>query len=179
LLARLRSALARSLGCDAGTFEGLGERVETVKGLTNDLSFDAFAMRAAAFERGGGDIEGLVSLLLHKPALAWTDRDREQALVEMARMGRRFRELEALAVVRDRGSRTEAIALVVGVDPLIPPLLQSFELTEQEKIRAGALAERVLEALGSDAESGHLHLAALARAVATLTAECRSEAKAA
>jgi hypothetical protein len=179
LLAQLRLALARALGCDPDSFEGLRERVESVQGLTNDLSFDAFAMRAAAFEGGGGDIEGLVSLLLHKPAQAWTDRDREQALLEMARMGRRFRELEALAVVRDRRSRTEAVALVIGVDPMMPPLLQSFELTEREKKQASALAERILAALGSDAGSEHLQLAALARAVATLTAEAASEAKAA
>jgi hypothetical protein len=136
-------------------------------------------MRAAAFEGSDGDIEGLVSLLLHKPATAWTDRDREQALVEMARIGRRFRELETLAVVRDRRSRTEAVALVVGIDPLMPPLLQSFELTEQEKKRASVLAERVLEALGSDPETAHLQMAALARAVATLAAENNVEAKAA
>ena len=179
LLQQLRLALARALGVDGESFEGLAGRVETVKGLTNDLSFDAFAMRAAAFERREGDIEGLVSLLLHKPAQNWSDRDREQALIEMARIGRRFRELEALAVVRNRRSQTEAVALVVGVDPLVPPLLQSFELTEQEKLAASALAERVLQALGAETGAEHLQLAALARAVATLTADAASEAKAA
>ena len=90
-------------------------------------------------------------------------------------MGRRFRELEALAAVRNRRSRTEAVALVIGVDPLIPPLLHSFELTEQEKRKATALAERVLEALGSGLHAEHLQLAALARAVAALTAETNTK----
>lgn len=176
LLERMTSALARALGVDRASFAGLAARAETVKDLTNDYNFDAFVMRAAAFERGEGDIEGLVSLLLHKPARNWSDRDREQALIEMAKFGRRFRELEALAVVRDRRSHTEAVALVVGVDPLTPPLLQSFELTETEKRAASKLADRLLETLESDGDARHLHLAALARAVASLAADVEREA---
>lgn len=171
LLEQLRLALARSLGVDAGTFAGLAARAETIKGLTNDYNFDAFVLRAAAFDGGDGDIEGLVSLLLHKPARNWTDRDREQALIEMAKFGRRFRELEALAVVRDRRSETEALALVVGVDPLTPPLVQSFVLTEAEKQAASVLADHVLAALGHQGADNHLRLAALARAVASIAAD--------
>lgn len=179
LLDEMSLALARVLGVEAATFEGLDARVETVRGLTNDLTFDAFATRAAAFARGEGDIESLVSILLHKPAASWSDRDRDQALTEMARFGRRFRELEALAIVRDRRSETEAVALLIGLDPLTPPLVQSFELTDQEKKKAAALAERVLRALGGAGQSEHLQLAALARAVATLAADSSMDAEAA
>lgn len=179
LLEEMRLALARSLGADPASFEGVAARAETVTGLTNDLSFDAFANRAAAFEHGDRDIEGLISLLLHKPASAWSDRDRDQALIEMARYGRRLRELEALAVIRDRRSETEALALVVGLDPKVPPLLQSFELSASEKKRAAALAERLLAALSTEGEEDHLKFAALARAVAVLTADSSIDAKAA
>jgi hypothetical protein len=179
LLDQMRIALARALGVEPATFAGLADRADAVKGLTNDLTFDAFAMRAAAFEQGKGDIEGLVSILVHKPATAWSDRDRDQALIEMARFGRRFRELEALAVVRNRRSKTEAVALLVGIDPLMPPLIYSFELTAQEKKKAAELAERVLEILGADGDADNLQLAALARAVAMVAADSESEAKAA
>lgn len=175
MLARMRAALARSLGVDVHSFSGVAERARSIKDLTNDYNLEAFALRAAAFEGGQGDVEGLISLLLHKPASSWSDRDREQALSEVAQFGRRFRELEALAVVRDRKSGTEAVALVVGVDPLTPPLLQSFVLTEQEKVAAAALADRVLDTLKADDDIGHLKLAALARAVASLAAEKRKE----
>lgn len=179
LLEEMGLTLARSLGVDPASFGGVAARTETVTGLTNDLSFDAFAMRAAGFERGDRDIEGLVSLLVHKPASAWTDRDRDQALIEMARYGRRLRELEALAVIRDRRSDTEALALVVGLDPNVPPLLQSFELSASEKKRAAALAERLLATLSTEGEEDHLKFAALARAVAVLTADSSIDAKAA
>ena len=171
LLDHMRIALARALGVDPASFTGLKVRTEAVHGLTNDYNFDAFANRAAAFEDGGGDIEGLVSLLVHKPAISWSDRDRDQAIIEMASYGRRFRELEALAVVRDRRSSTEAVALVIGIDPLTPPLLQSFELTDAEKKVATTLANSVLKTLNVDSKNGHLRLAALARAVASLAAE--------
>lgn len=171
MLGAMRIALARALGVDPTTFAGLAERAGVISNLTNDYNFDAFTRRAALFESGQGDIEGLVSLLLHRPPHSWSDRDREQALLEMAAYGRRFRELEALAVVRDRRSSTEAVALVVGIDPKIPPLLQSFVLTDEEKRAATNLADEVLAALRDKTGSGHLRLAALARAVASLAAE--------
>lgn len=175
----LTLALARALGADLESFEGVTARAETVTGLTNDLGFEAFAMRAAGFEQGDRDIEGLVSLLVHKPASSWSDRDRDQALTEMVRYGRRMRELEALAVIRNRRSDTEALALVVGVDPKVPPLLQSFELSAAEKKKAAALADRVIAAMSNEGHEAHLKFAALARAVAVLTADSAIDAEAA
>ena len=170
LLTDLRVALARSLGT-RDDFHGLSIRAEAIRGLTNDYAFDAFVMRAAAFDGDLGDIEGLASVLVHKPAASWSDRDREQAFIELARFGRRFREAEALASVCARRSNTEALALVVGIDPLIPPFFRSFELTEEEKTEAAALAEEVLGRLSQGGHGGRLRLAALARAVATLSGE--------
>ncbi|WP_454017704.1 hypothetical protein [Azospirillum sp. Marseille-Q6669] len=175
LLDELRWALARTLGVDAETFGGISERVVSIKGLTNDYAFDALADRAAAIEQGRGDLESLVSVLLHRPARSWSDRDREEALTETARFGRRFRELEALAVVRDRKSHTEALALVVGLDPKTPPLMRSFVLNEKEKKAAAILADRVVAGLRADDTGGRLRLAALARAVAMLAAEADEE----
>lgn len=175
LLAELRQALARALGVEAETFSGISERVTSIKGLTNDYAFDAFADRAGALEQGSGDLESLVSVLLHRPAHSWSDRDREEALTEIARFGRRFRELEALAVVRDRKSHTEALALVVGLDPKTPPLMRSFVLSDKEKKAAASLANRVVADLRADDKTGRLRLAALARAVAMLAAETDDE----
>lgn len=175
LLTEMRQAIAKALGVAPATFAGMTERAATIKGLTNDYAFEAFADRIAALEIGG-DLEGALSVLLHRPAHGWSDRDREQALTEIARYGRRFRELEALAVVRDRRSHTETLALVVGLDPLTPPLLRSFELTDTEKQAAAGLAERVLKVLQTDPDGGRLQLAALARAIASVAADSEVEA---
>ncbi len=176
LLDGIRLALARALGTDVSDFHGIAARAETIRNLTNDFAFEAFCMRAAAFDGGKGDIEGLASLLVHKPSHSWSDRDLEQALLEVARFGRRFRESEALATVRERRSSTEAVALVVGIDPLTPPLLSTFELTEDEKITASAMAKDVLATLAIDGPTSHLRLAALARAVASLAGELETAA---
>ncbi|GAB31750.1 putative ATP-binding protein [Acetobacter pasteurianus subsp. pasteurianus LMG 1262 = NBRC 106471] len=168
LLETLRLALAQGLAVDSDTFHGLQERTATITGLTNDFSFEGFAMRAAAFDGGAGDIEGVASVLLHKPSRNWSDRDQEQALVQMARYGQYFRELEALATVRNRQSNTEALALVVGVDPNTPPMRASFTLTDTEKQAASALADRLRETLGSNIGHERVRLAALARVVAGL-----------
>lgn len=175
LLMQLTENISRILGVDAQTFSGLSVRARTVIGLTNDLRFDAFAMRAALFEKGEGDIEGLVSMLVHKPPSSWSDRDREQAFLELARFGRRFREAEALAVVRARRSTTEALALVVGLDPNTPAVVTSFELTENEKKQATRLAKQILRVLESESVDGTVGLAALARAVASLAGDVKSE----
>lgn len=172
---QLRAALARTLAVDVVTYSGLAERAALIKDLTNDYAFESFAMRAAEFDGGGDDIEGIASLLLHKPLDQWSDRDREQALLQLARFGRQFRELEALAVVRDRKSSSEALALVVGVDPKIPPVLRSFVLTEAEKGQATALADHVLMILGTDGAINRVQFAALARAVASLAVDTEEE----
>lgn len=168
LLEELRLALAQALAVDPVTFQGLRERTATITGLTNDFSFEGFAMRAAAFERGEGDIEGVASVLLHKPARNWSDRDQEQAFVQMARYGQHFRELETLASVRNRQSNTEALALIVGVNPATSPMHTSFALTNAEKQEADALAVQLRTTLGTGGGHERVHLAALARVVAGL-----------
>src|SRR3546814_5686606 len=67
LLLEMRRALGRALGVDPVTFEGIAERGAVTKNPTNDFNFDAFADRAAGLETEDGDIEGLLSILLHRP----------------------------------------------------------------------------------------------------------------
>jgi hypothetical protein len=171
LLNRLRAALARGLGVDPTTFEGLSIRADNLRDLTNDYAFEAFAMRAAAFDGGQGEIEGLASLLLHRPPHTWSDRDADQALLEIASLCRRFREAEALAIVRDRTPTAEALALVVGLDANVPPVVRSFILTEAEKTEATALADQLLTTLRAGGRLGSVQLAALARAIAGVALE--------
>jgi hypothetical protein len=170
LLDEIRTALAKAVKVDAETVAGLTDRTAAVTGLTNDWAFDGFIRRAAAFESGDGDIEALAGLLLHKPPRNWSDRDRGQALLELVRIGRRFRELEALARVRGRATGSEAVALVVGLDADTPITLKSFELTLADRASAAGLAERLLQLLGCEPDQD-LRLAALARAVASVAAE--------
>ncbi len=174
MLSEIRAALADALGVDVGTFEGIAARAEVIRGLTNDWTFEGFITRTAAFETDEGDAEGLAGLLLHKSPQTWSDRDRDQAFIEIARIGRRFRELEAVAEVRGRPSSTEALAVVVGIDPNSQPILASFDLTEPEQHAAKALAKEVLAMLASSKGSDRVHLGALVRAVESMAIETRT-----
>ena len=165
----LRTAIAKAVGVAPDTFEGAKERARSVEGLSSDLKFEAFAMRLGEIEAGQGTVEALAGTLQPKPMRDWSDRNREGALSEIAQLGRRFRQAEAVAMMRARKSNTEAIALIVGVDPNQPPILQSFELSESEKATASALAKSIVGDLKEGNLNHELKLAALARAVAALT----------
>ena len=165
----LRHSLAQAVGVPNDTFAGSLDRAESIKGLSSDLKFEAFAMRVGELEFDQGSLEAVAGTLQPKPMHDWSDRNREGALSEIARLGRRFRQAEAVALMRDRKSNTEAIALIVGVDPKQPPILQSFELSESEKKTASKLADLIISDLGKREYGHELTLAALARAVAALT----------
>ena len=165
----LRRALAQAIGVPIDTFAGSQERTESVNGLSSDLKFEAFAARVGELVLGTGNLEEVAGTLQPKPMRDWSDRNREGALSEVVRFGRRFRQAEAVALMRDSKSNTEAIALIVGVDPKQPPILQSFELSQVEQETASRLADYILEDIGNREYSHELALAALARAVAALT----------
>ena len=165
----LRRALAQAIGVPSDTFAGSQERAESIKGLSSDLKFEAFAARVGELEPRTGSLEAVAGTLQPKPMRDWSDRNREGALSEVAKFGRRFKQAEAVALMRDRKSNTEAIALIVGVDPKQPPILQSFELSENEKKTASKMADQIIENIGNREHGHELTLAALARVVAAIT----------
>lgn len=175
MLMALKSAVADHLGVEADTFEGLGIRAVTAAGVTADLRLDAFAMRAGAFEANEGDIEGLASLLVHKPPRNWSDREHEQAVFELAKLSRRFREAETFAGVKGRAPTSQAISVMVGLDPKEPPVFHTFEVTDKELVQAEMLADEFLQRMRGRNLGATIELAALARIVERLSAEEATE----
>lgn len=169
LLKSLTQALADQLGVDADDFSSLGVRASTAAGVTADLRLDAFAARAGAFATGDGDIEGLASLLIHRPPRNWNDREHEQALFELARLSLRFREAEAFAQLKGREPTTRAISVMVGVDPKDKPTIQSFAVTDDEMYQAESLARDLLERIKRETGRSAVGMAALAQAVQQLS----------
>lgn len=176
MLSALKGAVADHLGVDVETFEGLGIRAVTAAGVTADLRLDAFAMRAGAFEANEGDIEGLASLLVHKPPRNWSDREHEQALFELAKLARRFREAETFAGVKGRAPTSQAISVMVGLDPKEQPVFHTFEVTDKELAQAEKLADEFLRRMRGRNLRSTVELAALARIVERLSIEEATEA---
>ena len=169
MLAELTRELAFRLSVDPDTFAGLGPRALTASGVTADLRLDAFATRAGAFDGGNGDIEGLASLLVHRPSRNWSDRDHEQAQFELARLSVRFMEAEAFAGLKGRAPTSRAISVMVGVNPEDKPLVQAFSVTDAELDQADLLAKEFLDRILSHAGRSTIGMAALARAVEKLS----------
>lgn len=170
MLERFRRLLAEQLGVDA-SFTGLGPRAATAAGVSADLRLDAFAMRAGAFDAGSGDIEGLASLLIHKPPRNWSDREHEQASFELAKLARRFREAEAFAAVKGRAPTARAISVVVGLDPEAEPLFHTFEVSEQELVEAEQLADELIGRMKNSRRRSTVEFAALACIVERLSSD--------
>jgi hypothetical protein len=171
MLASLKGAVADQLGVEADTFEGLGIRAVTAAGVTADLRLDAFAMRASAFEGNEGDIEDLGSLLVHKSPRNWSDREHEQALFELAKLSRRFREAEVFAGVKGRAPTSQAISVMVGLGPKEQPIFHTFEVTDKELAQAEKLADDFLKRMRRRKLRSTIELAALARIVERLSTE--------
>ena len=171
MLARLREMAAKELSVDPVTFAGIEARARNATGVSAELRLDAFAMRVAAFESGDGDIEGLASLLVHKPARNWSDRDLEQALFELAKLARRFKEAEAFARVKGRAPTAQAISVIVGLASLEKPLHRSFEVTDAELNQAHQIADTLLQTIKKEQVGASVGLAALARVMERLSGE--------
>ncbi|HXH51952.1 MAG TPA: hypothetical protein VNH53_00785 [Sphingomicrobium sp.] len=169
LLNDLRGALASAVGAPAD-FAGVATRVEAVVGTTGDLRFDAFATRLKAFDGAEGDIEGLASLLVHKPARSWSDLDRQRAFAELFRLGRSMREAEALLNLRGKGTGVEVVAVLAEIAG--GSHMARLELTPTQRREAELLADELLLILGS--ARGDIPLAALASAIAKLS-QCERE----
>ncbi|MCV3211095.1 hypothetical protein OHD62_31005 [Mesorhizobium sp. YC-39] len=169
MLKRLREAVGRVLSVDPGTFEGIIDRAHTAAGVSADLRLDAFAMRAAAFESGDGDIEGLASLLVHKPARNWSDRDFQQALFELAKLARRFKEAEVFAGVKGRTPTAQAISMMVGLPSQERPLHRTFEVTAVELAKAHRIADALVRTIKNEKVASSVELAVLARVMERLS----------
>lgn len=169
MLDRLRVAVATNLSVNANTFDGIDVRARNAVGVSAELRLDAFAMRVAAFETGDGDIEGLASLLVHKPARNWSDRDFEQALFELAKLSRRFKEAEVFAGVKGRAPTAQAISVIVGLTSQERPLHRTFEVTDAELGEANRIADALLQMIRTQNITPSVELAALARVVERLS----------
>ncbi|MER9545423.1 hypothetical protein NKI72_25800 [Mesorhizobium sp. M0437] len=167
----LTRQLAEHLSVESDTFEGIGFRASTAAGVSGELRLEAFIMRIGEFEGGAGDMEGLASLLVHKPPRNWSDREQEQAVFEMAKLARRFRDAEAFASVKGRAPTARAISVVIGLDPAQRPLFHAFHVSEDEFAEADGIAEELFRQLKTRDLRSAVSLTALAKIVERLSAE--------
>jgi hypothetical protein len=145
-----------------GSVADLANRCRTVSGISGDFRLDAFALRLASYSETLEDIESMISLSVNKPPRDWTDRDIEQAFVQLGTWAFEFRKVETLAPLRDRPATRHAFAVVFGVGDGTATTSRSFDISASDIQTVRQLAKQI-QANASGVELD-VFLAALAEA---------------
>lgn len=145
-----------------GTVSDLANRGRTVSGISGDFRLDAFALRLASYSEAIEDIEAMISLSVNKPARDWTDRDIEQAFVQLGTWAFEFRKVETLAPLRDRPATRHAFAVLFGAGDGTAATSRSFDISTSDIQTVRHLAKQI-EATASGVGL-EVFLAALAEA---------------
>jgi hypothetical protein len=177
MLRKIESSMLEALDAPAKILERLRARAELLKELDGELRQNAFAGHLAKHDGSLASIERIVGLAVNKPARDWTDRDFDQALLEIARLSLRFRQSEALVSVRGRKPMTDAFAVVIGAGSSARTISRQFDLSERHRATVDNLAEELASNLQSKGLDTDVLLAALARAGLKLTTDDSADIK--
>lgn len=169
MLRKVESSMLEALDAPSHALERLRARADLLKDLDGELRQNAFAGHLSKHDGSLASIERIVGLAVSKPARDWTDRDFDQALLEIARLALRFRQTEALVSVRGRTPMTEAFAIVIGAGSSARTISRQFDLSERHRATVASLADELAISLQSKGLDTNVLLAVLARAGLKLT----------
>jgi len=175
MLRKVELSMFEALDAPENSLERLRARAELLKDLDGELRQNAFAGHLAKHDGSLASIERIVGLAVNKPARDWTDRDFDQALLEIARLALRFRQSEALVSVRGRKPMTDAFAVVIGAGSSARMISRQFDLSERHRATVDNLAEELASSLQSKGLDTDVLLAALARAGLKLATDSSEE----
>lgn len=144
MLQRVMSKMLVALNARIDRPDDIIGRARTVAGISGDFLLDAFATRLTQFEDSEEFFEGLLSLALNKPPREWNDRDIDTALITLAEWALKFRQVEALAAVRDRTPTRQAIAVVFGTGEHGKTVSDTFDVAERDSPQVHELAAKLL-----------------------------------
>jgi len=166
MLHRLRDIMLAELqvpNLSSRAIAELRDRANNIRQLAGDFRLDAFAGRLSLFDGSDENFEGIASLAANKPPRDWTDRDLDQATIELADMSQKFLRAETYARVKGRPDKRQAMAVIVGVNGRPAPVLEEFEVADSDRDAVDDLAKRVGGVIEkADASRQGVVLAALA-----------------
>lgn len=164
MLQKVADHMMRALDAISDPREHLKQRAFTVAGIAGDLRLEALSSRLAAYEGKQEQIEDILSLAANKPPRDWNDRDIDNALIAIAELAMRFRQVEALAAIQGRIPTRDAISVVIGAGGKGKTVNHTFDIASRERPKVKALAESILKDFASKKISSEIILAALAEA---------------
>lgn len=168
MLELIRSKLLDSLKVDANDRIDIGKRCEIVHGISGDLLLDAFALRLTDLESDQAQLEGLISLVTNRPPREWSDHDIDRAMIELARLAMRFRQVELLASVKGRVPSRQSVAMAVSLPDGEQARLRAVDISAHDRSNVSRMAEDIRKFLLDRSSDRDLCLAAMAEAAFAL-----------
>ena len=176
LLEETHATLASEFGIEkkADLRDQLSFRSRRMLDVVAEADLKAFLLRAS--DDALPDEEWLVSIATHlatKPPPKWNDQDCEHMRVTLAKIGRKFRSIEPLAIEMGHSSDSAHDLMRLSITrPEVPELERLISVRHSDLAQVRELEKRLLEALGA-APSTEIVLAALAGAAASMLATPR------
>ena len=162
MMTELRKNMLEALGQKKPNLESLHLRAKIVHGITGSFRLDAFAGRLEEFSDALEDMESIAGLAINKPVREWSDNDPKAAMLEIADFALKFRQAEMLAQLKKRNPTSEALALMLGTGENGYTMIETFDITEDEKEEILTLAQHVESILDKNGANNKQKLAALA-----------------
>lgn len=165
MLARVMDRTLETIDASFGSkkdIESIRLRSKTVIGISGDFRLDAFAGRLASLSLDPESVESLLSLAVNKPPKEWTDQDVDAALIQLAQLGLKFRQVEAVSSIQQRNPTRNAIAVVFGTGVQGKTVSESFDVSAAEDQRIQRLSDAIMNQFKD--ERREIVLAALAQA---------------
>ena len=162
MMTALRKNMLEALGQRNPNPESLRLRAKIVHGITGNFRLDAFAGRLLEFSDALEDMESIASLAINKPVHEWSDNDPKATMLAVADFALKFRQAEMLAQLKKRNPTSESLALMLGTGENGYTMIETFDITEDEKEEILRLAQDVESFLNKKGIDNKQKLAALA-----------------
>lgn len=155
---------------------GLGARAQRLSELGADAELKAFLLRATDSDLRGEDwLSSVATFLASKPPPKWNDGDLDVFQVKTARVARKFKALESLAVQLNKTSDSgdQRLIRLAIAQPEFPEVERVVSVPSEDADEVERLRKQLLRALGrpGKAVQPHAALAALADAARVVIEE--------
>ena len=145
MIERVRDHLFNALKASPADLITLHARAENIKGLSGDMTLEAFIARLEAFEDSQSDIEGIISLASSRPATMWTDREIQVAMSRISELAFAFRRQETFSHLRGRSEERRVFSVAFGAAE--DDATETIEISTDDAARAKMEAENLLQSL--------------------------------
>lgn len=138
----IKQHLFEALQVAEADLEDLHKRAKAIKGLSGNMTQEAFVTRMELFKGTDEDMQGLWSLTTGKPMNLCSDLSLQVCFSKIDEFAFAFRQQEAFAALRGRQTRRTVLGITVASGD--NDIVRSVEVTDEVREKARNIAEKML-----------------------------------